>query len=142
AIAQRDSTNVSNTLASLDRLSAGLRLPQVPYVRGKYSFFEGKYDEAIAYFNETPKGSEFELQAQYYIGTTAVAKKDLSRATEVFTDLASRKPKTANDRRIVELAALARGRLYYERDQPSKSIDGYLLVHGKSALFPDSLYGV
>jgi tetratricopeptide (TPR) repeat protein len=142
AIAQRDTTNVATHIAALDRVSAGLKLPEVPYVRGKFAFFEGKLDEALAFFQQVPKGSKFELQALYYTGTTQVAKKDLGKATEIFTDLIARKPSSPNDRRVMELSQLALGRLFYERDQPSKSIDSYLLVDRHSDLFPDALYEV
>lgn len=142
AIAQRDTSNVANALGALDRLSPGLRKPEVPYVRGKYAFFEGKYDEALAYFNDVPKGSDQELQAVYYSATVYVAKKDLARATEMFNDLIGRRPKTPNDRRVQELSHMALGRLFYERDQPSKSIDSYLEIDRRSDLFPDALYEV
>jgi tetratricopeptide (TPR) repeat protein len=142
AIAQRDDTGVAEHLVALDRISAGLRLPSVPYVRGKLAFSRGKHDEAIAYFQEVPKGSDVELQAAYYMGTTYVARKDLQRATEIFDDLIARKPRTAADRRVIELSQLALGRLYYERDQHTKAIDSYLLVDRHSDLFPDALYEV
>ncbi|HEY5937339.1 MAG TPA: tetratricopeptide repeat protein, partial [Kofleriaceae bacterium] len=139
-IVQKDNANVDAHLASLDRLSA--KTNEVPYVRGKYLFADGKYDEALPLFAQVPKGDEHELQALYYSATAQVAKKDLNRATEIFTDLISRKPKNNRDRRIIELSQLALGRLYYERDQPSKSIDSYLLVDRRSDLFPDALYEV
>lgn len=142
AIAQRDTSNVANALQALDRLSPGLRKPEVPYVRGKYAFFEGKYDEALAYFNDVAKGSEQELQAVYYSATVYVAKKDLARATEMFNDIIARKPKSPNDRRVQELSHMALGRLHYERDQGSKSIDSYLEIDRRSDLFPDALYEV
>lgn len=142
SIIQRDETNLAAHLGALDRISAGLRLPSVPYVRGKLSYAQGKHDEALAYFDAVPKGSDYDMQAAYYTATTYVAKKDLGRATELFTALIERKPRSANDRRIVELSQLALGRLYYERDQFSKSIDSYLLVDRHSDLFPDALYEV
>jgi hypothetical protein len=142
AIALHDTTNVANHLAALDRIAPAGRRAEVPYVRGKFAFFEGKHDEALAYLNDVPKGSSHELQALYYSATAHVAKKDLARATELFTDLVARKPKTPNDRRVIELGHLALGRLYYERDQPSKSIDSYLMIDRKSDLFPDALYEV
>ncbi|MBA3465622.1 MAG: tetratricopeptide repeat protein, partial [Deltaproteobacteria bacterium] len=58
------------------------------------------------------------------------------------TDLVSRRPRTSPARRVIELAQLALGRLYYERDQPSKAIDSYLLVDRHSDLWPDALYEV
>jgi tetratricopeptide (TPR) repeat protein len=143
AIAQNDtSAEAQEAVTTLGQLSAGVREPAVPYVLGKYAFAQGKYDDALALLNEVPKGSDYELQAEYYSGTVAVAKKDLARATEIFTDLIGRKPRTANDRRVIELGALALGRLYYEREQPGKSIDAYLLVDRRSDLFPDALYEV
>jgi Tetratricopeptide repeat len=142
AIIQKDDTGLGEHLGALDRISAGLRLPSVPYVRGKLAFSQGKFDEAIAYFQEVPKGSDYELQAAYYTATTYVAKQDVQRATDIFTDLIGRKPRTSNDRRIVELSQLALGRLYYERDQQSKAIDSYLMVDRHSDLFPDALYEV
>jgi tetratricopeptide (TPR) repeat protein len=142
AIAQKDIAGAAPAVTALDRISAGLRLPSVPYVRGKLSYAQDKYDEAIAFFQEVPKGSEVELPAAYYMATAYVAKKDIQRATEIFADLTGRKPKTSNDRRIVELSQLALGRLFYERDQQSKAIDSYLLVDRRSDLFPDALYEV
>jgi hypothetical protein len=142
AIAMKDIPSAAPHVASLDRISPGLRRPSVPYVRGKLSYAQAKYDEAIAFFQEVPKGSEYELQAAYYTATAYVAKKDIQRATEIFADLTGRKPKTANDRRIVELSQLALGRLFYERDQQSKAIDSYLLVDRHSDLFADALYEV
>jgi len=142
AIDQNDTVEAENNIALLDRVAPGMRLPQIPYVKGKYAFSQGKLDEAQQYFVDTPKGSSFELQAAYYSATAHVAKKDLAKATELFTDLTTRKPRTVNDRRVIELSQLALGRLYYERDQPSKAIDSYLLVDRRSDLFPDALYEV
>jgi tetratricopeptide (TPR) repeat protein len=143
AIAQKDNTNVGDHIAALDRLSPGLRKPEVPYVRGKYAYFEGKLDEALAYFSDPAlKGSDHEMQAEYYAGTVHVAKKDLAKAAEIYTNLSQRKPKSPNDRRVIELSHMALGRLHYERDQPSRSIDSYLEIDRRSDLFPDALYEV
>ena len=139
-IAQQDLSDAELHLAALDRMSP--RLPQLPYVRGKYLFAQGKHDDALVQFNEVPKGSEYELQALYFVGTANVAKNDLARATEVFSDLTTRNPRTSNDRRVIELSQLALGRVYYERDEPAKSIDSYLLVDRHSDLFPSALYEV
>ncbi|HEX4416337.1 MAG TPA: tetratricopeptide repeat protein [Kofleriaceae bacterium] len=142
AIVQKDAASTGETVAALDRIAPGLRLASVPYVRGKLAYAQGKYDDAIAYFQDVAKGSDQELAAAYYLATTYVAKKDVERATNLFGDLAARKPRTANDRRVIELSQLALGRLYYERDQASKSIDSYLMVDRHSDLFPDALYEV
>jgi len=97
AIKNRD-LDASSYVATLGGLSPAQRSPAVPYVLGKYAFSQDKYDDAIAQFAQVPKGSDYELQALYYTGTTYVAKKDINKAIDVFSDLIVRKPRTAIDR--------------------------------------------
>ena len=137
AIAEKDPASGDEALGKLN--TSG---PAVTYVRGKWAFAQGKYDEAIGLFNSVQRGSDFDAQATYYAGTAYIAKKDLAKATEIFTELTTRKPKTNHDRRVIELAQLALARVYYEREQPAKSIDSYLLVDRRSDLFPAALYEV
>lgn len=137
-----DSDGVDAWLADLDRVPGDKRRPSVPYVRGKYSFAQGQYDEAERWFREVPADSEYGFQAAYYLGTTYVAKKDLGKASQTMAALLDREPKNDDEARVKELAQMALGRLFYERDQPTKAIDSYLLVDRKSDLFPDALYEV
>jgi tetratricopeptide (TPR) repeat protein len=138
----RDGDGVDAWLAALDAVPADKRNPSVPYVRGKYAFSLEQWDEAAAFFAQVPTDSEYALQAQYYLGTTQTAKLDLGAATKTFAALVKREPKTEDEIRVVELAQLALGRLYYERDQPTKAIDSYLLLDRKSPLFDEALYEV
>ncbi len=140
AIAQHESAD--QPLALLDQISPTQRLPNVSYVKAKFAFSENKYDESLARLAEVPKGSAFELQTQYYTGTIYVAKQDYPRATEIFIDLIGRNPKSAADRRVIELGQLALARLYYQQDQFSRAIDSYLLIDRHSDMFPDALYEV
>jgi TolA-binding protein len=140
AIAQRDDSN--DTAAALGALQSTTGVPSVPYVLGKYAFAQGNYDNALSLFAAVQKGSDYELQSDYFTGATYVAKKDLAKATDVYTQLIDRKPRTLGDRRVIELAQMALGRIYYEREQPAKSIDAYLLVDRHSDLFSDALYEV
>jgi tetratricopeptide (TPR) repeat protein len=137
-----DDAGATPWLSKLDAIPPGLRMPLVPYIRGKYAYSQGKYDEALAYFQDVPKSSDFDLQSQFFVGTIQINKQDLPRAIQTYTDLTERVPRTASDRRVMELAQLALGRLYYERDQFGKSIDSYLMVDRHSDLFPDALYEV
>ncbi|MEZ4401376.1 MAG: tetratricopeptide repeat protein [Kofleriaceae bacterium] len=137
-----DDAQVSEWLADLDRVPGEQRRPSVPYVRGKYAFSTGAFDEAEKWFTQVPADSEYGFQAAYYLGATYVAKQDVGKATQAMATLLDREPKTDDDGRVKELAQLALGRLYYERDQPTKAIDTYLLIDRKSDLFPDALYEV
>ena len=133
---------VDQWLAELDRVPADKRAASVPYVRGKYAFSVGNFDEALTWLAQVPAESEYGFQAQYFLGTAHVAKKDLGKATQAMAALLDREARNDDEKRVQELAQLALGRLYYERDQPTKAIDSYLLIDRKSDLFPDALYEV
>lgn len=134
AITLGDTAGVDKQVLALDNSASG------SYVRGKWQFAQGQYDDALRSFADVSKESAYAVQAQYFIGATHVAKKDLAKATDAFLDAVGRKPKTNIDRRIVELSQLALGRVYYEREQPSKSVDWYLAIERRSDLFSDALF--
>lgn len=133
---------IQEYLAELDRVPADKRQASVPYVRGKYAFSVGDYDQALTWLAQVPADSEYGFQAQYFLGVAHVAKKDLGKATQAMAALLERDARNDDEARVKELAQLALGRLYYERDQPTKAIDSYLLIDRKSDLFPDALYEV
>ena len=140
ATAQHESAE--QPLALLDQIALPQRAPSASYVKAKYAFGQGKFDEALAALGDVPPGSDLLLEVEYYAATIHVAKQDYSKAIEIYTDLIGRTPKSVRDRRVIELGQLALGRLYYEGDQFSRSIDSYLLIDRHSDLFPDALYEV
>ncbi len=142
AIHDNDITAGEQAVVTLNTLSGSLRTPAVTYVQGKWAFHLSKHDDALVLFNSVARGSQPELQAAYYSGTVYVAKRELGKATEIFEDLVLRRPKSNSDRRVVELAQLALGRIFYEREQSASSINAYLLVDRRSDLFPTALYEV
>ncbi len=134
AIELGDVEGIDQQVLALDNSAAG------SYVRGKWQYAQGQYDDALRSFADVSKESSYALQAQYFTGAVNVAKKDLAKASDAFLDAVNRKPKTNVDRRIVELSQLALGRVFYEREQPSKSVDWYLAIDRRSDLFSDALF--
>jgi TolA-binding protein len=90
AITDNDVTAGEQAVVTLNQISAGLRTPAATYVQAKWAFHLAKHDDAIGMFASVAKGSDYELQAAYYTGTVQVAKGDLGKATEVFSDLVLR----------------------------------------------------
>jgi tetratricopeptide (TPR) repeat protein len=138
----KDDTGVPDLLARLDRIPEGRRTDSAPYVRGKFAYFSNDLDKAISTFDTIPQSNKYYFQARYFLGAAWVAKGDLAQAVKVYGDLLKVQPTDDKQKRIVELAHMALGRLYYERDQPSEAIDQYLMVSRKSDLFDDALYEV
>lgn len=137
-----DETDVPRWLDALSKVPASKRRSSVPYVRGRYMYFSGDFETAAAAFQEVPSDSEYYIRARYFLGATHVARGELADAATVFTELAREKPQTEDDKRVVELSHLALGRLYYERDQPGKAIDEYLMISRKSDLFDQALFEI
>src|SRR5262249_48091828 len=116
-----DSENVDKWLAMLDAIPSARLRSTVPYVRGKYAFFIGKYDDAVAQFSMVVPKSPYYFQARYFLGATYVTEKDLAKAITAYQDLTRLPPRTSEQRQIIELAYMALGRIHYERNQPSKA---------------------
>lgn len=155
--------SVTQWMAELDAIPHDRLQPSTPYIRGKYAFSQGKYDDAIRWFQQisqqtsatapgawvrpsvpgsTTSAAPLAFQAAYYIGASHVAKHEFDKAAQAFEQVLKREAKTPDEQRIAELSQLALGRLYYEQDQPTKALDTYLLIDRKSDLFPVVLYEV
>jgi TolA-binding protein len=137
-----DSENVDRWLALLDAVPAAERRSSVPYVRGKYYFFNGNYDQALGQFAMVGPRSKYYFQARYFIGASHVARKDLARAVTEYQKLIRLQPKSKEQRQVIELSQMALGRIHYERNQPSKAIDRYLEVSRRSQLFDETMFEV
>jgi tetratricopeptide (TPR) repeat protein len=138
----QDAEGVEKWLALLDQVPESRMRSSVPYVRGKYEFFRQDYPTAIEWLGRVPQGSEYYFQARYLAGASHIAAGDLGRAGSEFSRLVREKPTRVEDRRVVELSHMALGRIFYERDQPSRAIDQYLMISRRSDLFDEVLYEV
>jgi hypothetical protein len=137
-----DSKDVNRWLSALDQVPQQDLRDSVPYVRGKYSYFLDNFDESIKHFEQVKSSSKYFAQAQYFLGVNYVAKNGLGKAIDAYKKLVTRKATTNEERRVAELSHMALGRLYYERDQPSKAVDEYLRISRRSDLFDDALFEV
>ncbi len=138
----KDDTDIDKYLTALDSIPASQRRASVPYVRGRYEYFSEKYDAALASFQDIAPESEYFIRAQYFAGASHIAKGELVEAAKIYEALVQRQSEDPKDKRVIELSHMALGRIHYERDQPSKAIDQYLMVSRKSDLFDETLYEI
>jgi tetratricopeptide (TPR) repeat protein len=115
---------------------------QVRYLRGKSLFFAKKDDAALAELTKVPANDAYALRARYFMGAVAVRKGDFDAALVRFNEVAFAKPIAKSDRQVKEMAHLARGRLYYELDRLSESINAYQEINYDSTLLTTMLYEV
>ncbi len=135
-----DSQEIERWFAALDQISGLEQQSSIPYVRGKYYYSKADYAQAGAQFARVTNTSKYYLQARYFLGVTHTANGDLDKAAQVFQSIVGSPGKTKEEQRIVELAHMAIGRLYYERGQMTRAIDSYLNIERRSDLFADALY--
>lgn len=132
-----------NTERWLERLAQVPReqaLASVPYVRGKYYFIKKDYDKAREALSPILPQSPYYFQARYFLGAARVARGELQEALSEFLQVVQLKPRSDEEKRLLELSHLALGRIYYEQGQTSKAQEEYLQISQKSDLFPDALF--
>jgi TolA-binding protein len=134
-----DLDNLDDYLKRLEGVPAAELEPSVPYVRGKYAYFRGKPDEAIAIFYGIPPASPYHLQSMYFAATAQVQKGDYAAAMAGFEAITREPARAAADKEVQDMARLAIGRLNYEQDQFLKARDAYAGINGQSLHFDEAM---
>jgi tetratricopeptide (TPR) repeat protein len=134
-----DFEKVEEYLTRLERIPPDQLEPSVPYVRGKYLYVRGKPDDATAIFLNIPAANEYYLQSRYFVGTIQVAKGDLASAATTFDSILRVQPRNDTDKEVQDLARLAVGRLFYERNQFDKAAEAYGSIPRQSKHYAEAM---
>ena len=134
-----DYENVDDYLKRLESVPVADLQPEVPYVRGKYAYFRGRADDALAAFASIPATSKYYLQSRYFAATVQVQRADFAAALAGFEAIVQMKPRDDTDREIEDMARLAVGRLNYEQDQFVKARDAYSGILRQSLHFDEGM---
>ncbi len=135
-----DYTPVDGYIKKLGEMPPGKQLASVPYVKGKYFYFRQRWDDALAAFAQIDQSHSYWFHAQYFVGATQVAQKKLVDAITTFGGILKVEPKTDSQKRIVELAHMALGRIFYDRAQFTNADTEYSKIGPRSELFAEALY--
>jgi tetratricopeptide (TPR) repeat protein len=134
-----DFEHVNDYLARLQNIPLAAMEPSVPYVRGKYYYFNGKLDDAMNAFNAIGPGNPYYLQARYFQATIQVKREDLAGASVTFDSILKSQAPDEAGKDIQDLARMAIARILYERSQFDKAIEAYASVPRQSKYFGDAL---
>ena len=135
-----DYTNVDEYLDRLARIPPNQVQPSVPYVRGKYFFFRGRTNEALALFQAIPPGHPYYMQSRYFVGTIQVKNQDFASAIRSFDEVIRLPANNDGEKDIQDLSKLAIGRLLYDRGQFERARDFYASIQRQSKYFPDAMF--
>jgi TolA-binding protein len=142
AIRMEDFAGIERYFAELNRLPGADVAAITPYFRGKYYFFQGNLAEAERSFLTVPDNAEYTLRARYFLGAVYVKLGNLDKALQAFQSVLLSPATTDEDKKTVDLAYLAIGRIQYEQQQEDAAIESYQHISTDSEYFDEALYEV
>jgi len=137
-----DYSPVDGYIVKLEAVASQQQLPSVPYVKGKYFYFRRQFDKSLDALKAIQPGHVYYFHAMYFVGANYVqlGPDHTNDAVQAFGTILKQEPKTDSQKLITELAHLALGRIYLERNQFTQALDEYAKIGSKSTNFNDMLY--
>ena len=133
-----------------ESFAAADRIPELRYAYGRYLYLAGKHARARdeldtialpgAIDNATARSEPHTLRAAYIAAAASLALGEVDDALERFSTVVRVRPPTTEDRRIVELAWMALGRVRHDQGKWSPSIRAYRRVGRDSPYFREAMY--
>jgi TolA-binding protein len=99
-----------------------------------------RLEQARAAFEAIPASSPFHPKAVYFVGVIHTLRGELTEAAAAFRRVSGMTPKTDEQKRVVELARLAIGRIEYEADRPRQAVEAYQTIPRSSGNFDSAAY--
>jgi len=144
ALKTGDVSGVEEVFAEINQIPPAEIEAQTTYVRGKYYFLRAQpnYDLARQAFDSVPERSPMYAQARYFLGAILTAQERLPEAIEAFQRVRQLQvdPGDVDKQQVLDLAALAVGRLQMERNNYDEAIDAYQSVGRSSPFFDRALF--
>jgi tetratricopeptide (TPR) repeat protein len=137
-----DYSPVDGYISKLNEAAITKKLPQVPYVEGKYYYFRRQFDNALNALKAIGPDHIYYFHATYFTGACLVQQgaDHYDEAISAFATILKTPAKTDSQKRITELAHMALARIYLERGQLTQAQDEYAKIGQKSDQFNDMLY--
>jgi TolA-binding protein len=142
ALRTGDVTGIEEIFARLNQIPPSEIEAQTTYIRGKYYFFRAQpdYEQARQAFEAVPSRSPVYPQARYFLGAILTAQERYPEAIEAFQRVLRIQPEGPEQEQVLDLAALAIGRLQIERNNYDGAIEAYQLVGRSSPHFDRALF--
>lgn len=159
ALRTKDYSSLDEIFASMNRVPPSSVNSGLAYARGKGLFAKKDFSGAKTSLGSVDAQSEYAHQARYLLGLIAVKdatpaaepKKDgeppaqvppqrYAAAIDLFNKVTQLPPDTPDHKRVIDLAWLAIGRLFYESDQWTQAVQAYNRIDRTSPEFGTMLY--
>ena len=142
ALRTGDVSGIEEIFARLNQIPPSEIEAQTTYIRGKYYFLRAQpdYEQARQAFEAVPTRAPIYPQARYFLGAILTAQGRYPEAIEAFQRVLRIQPEGSEQQQVLDLAALAVGRLEIERDNYDAAIEAYQQVGRSSSYFDRALF--
>lgn len=126
------------------------REPELRYSFGRYLFLTKRYPQAIGELDamspiDIPitrggEGAKWRVRAAYVAAAAALGMDETEEALDRFSRITKARPSDPRDRRIVELAWMAIGRIFHDQQLTEDAVDAYRKIGRDSPFFSEAMY--
>jgi tetratricopeptide (TPR) repeat protein len=142
AIRLNDYRGVDEYFQRLGQIAPSEVEARTAYVRGKYLFLRTNpdYEAARQAFESVTNRADIYPQARYFLGAILTSQRRYPEAIEAFRRVVQLQAEGADQQQVLDLAALAIGRLEIERQNYDAAIEAYQQVQRSSPYFDRALF--
>ncbi|MCA9696447.1 MAG: hypothetical protein KC431_02895, partial [Myxococcales bacterium] len=145
-----DEATIVRVSLAAQSISVDERELELRYSLGRWLYFRDDFDGAIASLDSVSPidvpmssggiGAKWRVRAAYLAATATLAKGDIDDALARFGSLTQAKPNNERDKRIVELAWLARARVHHDMGETDLAVKAYRRISRDSPFFAEAMY--
>lgn len=145
-----DQPTMLRIAVAVDAIPEADRELELRYSFGRWLYFQGKHDEAIVSLDSVSPldvpmsaggiGAKWRVRAAYLAATASLAKGDVDDALVRFDALTDSHPTRERDKRIVELAWMARARIHHDQGETDLAVKAYRRISRDSPFFAEAMY--
>lgn len=145
-----DEATITRVTLAVESIAPENREIALRYAYGRWLYFQGKHEAALDSLDSVSPldipmsgggaDARWRVRAAYFGATAALALGDYDSALARFEAVTAARPSSERDKRIVELAWMARARIHHDLDQTDLSVTSYRRISRDSPFFPEAMY--
>ncbi|PRP91332.1 Anaphase-promoting complex, cyclosome, subunit 3 [Enhygromyxa salina] len=145
-----DEAMILRVALAVEAIAPEERELQLRYAYGRWLYFQAKHEAAIASLDSVSPfdvpmsaggpGARWRVRAAYFAATAALAMGEIDEALARFESMTVATPINERDKRIVELAWLARARIHHDLDETDRAVQAYRRISRDSPFFSEAMY--
>lgn len=147
---QTDPAMMQRIVVAVESIPLTSRELELRYAYGRWLYFQGQHDAAIDMLDSLSPldvpistggpGAKWRVRAAYIAATAALAAGEIDEAIARFESMTVATPINERDKRIVELAWMARARIHHDLGETDLAVRAYRRISRDSPFFPEAMY--